>query len=427
MSEQQIAVCLRSMHQQAPSSLQTYRALGGYTVLQKVLSQQTDPEQIIKQLKDSGLRGRGGAGFPTGLKWSFISRERPGQKYVLCNADESEPGTFKDRDILAYNPHQLIEGLIIASYVMGATVAYIYIRGEYWLPYKRLQAAIDEAYAAGILGQAILGTDFQCDLHAFRGAGAYICGEETAMMNSLEGRKGMPRFKPPFPANYGIYGCPTTINNVETLASVPLILEKGAEWFSDLGCEKSAGSKIFCVSGHVKKPGNYEVKLGIPFIDLLDIAGGMLDTGRPLKAVIPGGTSMPILPAEIILKTKMDFDSLMAAGSMLGTGGVMVMDSSTCMVQVLERILKFYMHESCGQCTPCREGSAWVYRLARRILRGEGQVEDVATLERLASQIEGHTICAFGEATAWPIQGVLRHFKHEFIYYIEHGRSMLET
>lgn len=420
-----VDVCLRSLAHANPASLATYNKLGGYNAFKKICAEQTPAEDIISQLKASALRGRGGAGFPTGLKWSFVSRERPGQKYVLCNADESEPGTFKDRDIMLYNPHQLLEGILISAYVMNASVAYIYIRGEYWAPYLALEKALAEAREAGLIGAAILGSDFSCDIHIFRGAGAYICGEETAMMNSLEGKKGQPRFKPPFPANYGIYGCPTTINNVETLASVPVILERGADWFQTHGTEKSGGTKIFSVSGHVRKPGNYEVKLGIAFADLLALAGGMQASDRALKAVIPGGSSMPVLPADIMLKTNMDFESLMAAGSMLGSGGVMVMDESTCMVKVLERITKFYMHESCGQCTPCREGAGWAYRLVHKIAQAKASKEDLEMLERVANQIPGRTICGFGEATAWPIQGVLRHFKQEFIYFIEHGRSMV--
>lgn len=406
------------------ASLQSYQKVGGYRVWQNILKENRAAEDIISELKSSSLRGRGGAGFPTGLKWSFVSRERPGQKYVLCNADESEPGTFKDRDILTFNPHQVIEGMLISAYVMNASVAYIYLRGEFWWPFQCVEKALQEAYAAGLIGENILGSKFDCNVYTYRGAGAYICGEETAMMNSLEGKKGQPRFKPPFPANYGIYGKPTTINNVETLASVPVILEKGADWFLQHGTEKSGGTKIFCVSGHVQNPGNYEVKLGTPFSELLNLAGGMLHD-KPLKAVIPGGSSMPVLPAEIILKTNMDFESLMAAGSMLGSGGVIVMDESTCMVRVLERIAKFYMHESCGQCTPCREGAAWIYRVAHRIVAGQGCADDLQALERIAGSIAGRTICGFGEATAWPVQGILRHFKHELQYYIEHKRSMV--
>lgn len=421
-------VCLRTLSDPEvaaqPASLQSYQKVGGYRVWQSILKEKRTAEDIISELKSSSLRGRGGAGFPTGLKWSFVSRERPGQKYVLCNADESEPGTFKDRDILTFNPHQVIEGMLISAYVMNASVAYIYLRGEFWWPYQCVEKALQEAYAAGLIGENILGSKFDCNVYTYRGAGAYICGEETAMMNSLEGKKGQPRFKPPFPANYGIYGKPTTINNVETLASVPVILEKGADWFLQHGTEKSGGTKIFCVSGHVQKPGNYEVKLGTPFSELLNLAGGMLHD-KPLKAVIPGGSSMPVLPAEIILKTNMDFESLMAAGSMLGSGGVIVMDESTCMVRVLERIAKFYMHESCGQCTPCREGAAWIYRVVHRIVAGKGCADDLQALERLAGNIAGRTICGFGEATAWPVQGMLRHFKHEFQYYIEHKRSVV--
>lgn len=411
--------CYRTLSQSNPAALDTYLSLGGYGSWQKILAKELTEKAVIDTLKASVLRGRGGGGFPTGLKWSFISRDAPGQKYVLCNADESEPGTAKDRDLMLYNPHQLIEGLAIGGFAMGATVGYIYIRGEYWAPYEVLQAALDEIYAKGWLGKNIQGSGIDFDLYLHRGAGAYICGEETAMMESLEGKQGRPRFKPPFPANFGLYGKPTTINNVESFASVPIILEKGAEWFSQMGTEKSGGLKIFSVSGHVEKPGNYEIPLGTPFAELLDLAGGVR-AGHQLKAVIPGGSSMPILPAKDMMQANMDYESLMQAGSMLGSGGVVVMDDSTDMVRVMERISKFYMHESCGQCTPCREGSGWVYRLVRKIREGEGTMDDLAQLERVAKNIEGRTICVFGEAIAWPVAGMLRHFRHEFEHYIQH-------
>lgn len=353
-----------------------------------------------------------------------MPRSAPGQKYVLCNSDESEPGTFKDRDILRFNPHQLLEGLAIACYAMGASVAYNFLRGEFWLPFQRVEQALQEMRDVGLIGQNIQGTGINIEIHNHYSAGAYICGEETALMNALEGKRGMPRFKPPFPANYGLYGRPTNINNTETYASIPVILDKGPEWFHELGTEKSGGTKIFCVSGHVNKLGNYEVPLGTPFAELLEMAGGVL-YGAKLKAVIPGGSSMPVLPADVIMQANMDFESLMQAGSMLGSGGVMVMSEHTCMVRVLARISKFYMHESCGQCTPCREGTGWVYRLVQKIEDGQGTKEDLARLGRVAKSIEGRTICAFGEAAAWPVAGFLRHFQDEFAYHVEHGKCLV--
>ncbi|WP_423062754.1 NADH-quinone oxidoreductase subunit NuoF [Candidiatus Paracoxiella cheracis] len=417
-------VCYRTLHLDEPWTLKTYESIGGYKVLRKILTEKTSPEDIINELKESSLRGRGGAGFPTGLKWSFISRDVPGQKFVICNSDESEPGTCKDRDILRFNPHQLLEGIAIACYTLGATVAYNFLRGEFWEPMQRCEAALAEARKAGLIGKNALGSGVDIEIFNHMSAGAYICGEETALMNSLEGKRGWPRFKPPFPANYGLYGRPTNINNTETYTSVPVILEKGGKWFADLGPPKNGGTKIFSVSGHVAKPGNYEVPLGIPFAELLDLAGGMRN-GAKLKAVIPGGSSMPILPADIMMKTNMDFDSLMAAGSMLGSGGVMVMDESTCIVKVLERISKFYMHESCGQCTPCREGTGWLYRLVHQIESGEGTMRDLERLGKVAKGIEGRTICAFGEAAAWPVGGALKHFYDEFEYHVKHGKCMV--
>jgi NADH-quinone oxidoreductase subunit F len=417
------AVCYRTLHLDQPWTLKSYESIGGYQVLRKILQEKMPPENIINELKESALRGRGGAGFPTGLKWSFISRDVPGQKYVICNSDESEPGTFKDRDILRFNPHQLLEGLAIACYTMGATVGYNFIRGEFWEPMQRCEAALQEARAAGLIGKNILGSGIDIDIFNHCSAGAYIVGEETALMNALEGKRGWPRFKPPFPANYGLYGRPTNINNAETFASVPVILEKGGKWFASLGPAKNGGTKIFSVSGHVAKPGNYEIPMGTPFADLLALAGGMRH-GAKLKAVIPGGSSMPVLPANIIMQAKMDFDSLAQAGSMLGSGGVMVMDENTCMVRVLERISRFYMHESCGQCTPCREGTGWVYRLVHQIESGQGTMNDLAELARVAKGIEGRTICAFGEAAAWPVAGMLKHFYDEFKYHVEHGKCV---
>ena len=404
----------------------TYRSIGGYEAWEKILREKIPPEAIIEEVKASGLRGRGGAGFPTGLKWSFMPRKAPGQKYVVCNSDESEPGTCHDRDILRYNPHALIEGMAIGGYAMGATVGYNYIRGEFLAePVPRFEAALQEAYAAGLLGRDILGSGVDFDLHTFVGAGAYICGEETALLESLEGKQGKPRFKPPFPANFGLYGRPTTINNTQSYASVPTILRKGAKWFADLGTANAGGTVIFSVSGHVARPGNYELPLGIPFRELLEIAGGMRG-GRRLKAVIPGGSSVPVLPAEKIMDCNMDYDSLRAAGSAVGSAAVVVMDETTCMVRVLERISRFYMAESCGQCTPCREGTGWMNRVVRRILAGQGQREDIDLLVGVANQIEGHTICALGDAAAWPVQSFVRHFRHEFEYMVANGgRSMV--
>jgi NADH-quinone oxidoreductase subunit F len=372
-------------------------------------------------VKASGLRGRGGAGFPTGVKWSFMPRNAPMQKYVVCNSDESEPGTCHDRDILRYNPHALIEGMAIGGYAMGATIGYNYIRGEFLAePVPRFEAALAEAYAAGLLGKNIQGSGIDFDLHTFVGAGAYICGEETALLESLEGKPGKPRFKPPFPASFGLYGAPTTINNTQSYASVPTILRKGPQWFAGLGPANSGGTVIFSVSGHVKKPGNFEVPLGIPFRDLLELAGGMRND-RPLKAVIPGGASVPVVPGTTMLETNMDFDSLKKAGSAIGSAAVVVMDDSTCMVRMLERISRFFMAESCGQCTPCREGTGWMNRMVRRILAGQGRQTDLDLLVDVANRIEGHTICALGDASAWPVQSFMKHYRHEFQYMIDNG------
>jgi NADH-quinone oxidoreductase subunit F len=409
-------------------TLDVYRSLGGYQAWESILREKTPPEQVIEEVKASGLRGRGGAGFPTGLKWSFMPRGAPGQKYVVCNSDESEPGTCHDRDILRYNPHALIEGMAIGGYAMGATVGYNYIRGEFLAePVPRFEAALAEAYGAGLLGRDILGSGVDFDLHSFVGAGAYICGEETALLESLEGKQGKPRFKPPFPANFGLYGRPTTINNTQSFASVPYILRKGAKWFADLGTANAGGTVIFSVSGHVNRPGNFELPLGIPFRELLEIAGGVRD-GNALKAVIPGGSSVPVLPAEAIMDCNMDYDSLRKAGSAVGSAAVIVMDETTCMVRVLERITRFYKAESCGQCTPCREGTGWMNRVVRRILAGEGRSEDLDLLVGVANQIEGHTICALGDAAAWPVQSFVRHFRHEFEYMIANrGRSIVQS
>ncbi len=417
-------VCFATLGYDEPWSLETYLKVGGYQAWRRILTERIPPEQVIEEVKKSNLRGRGGAGFPTGLKWSFMPRNVPGQKYIVCNSDESEPGTCKDRDILRFNPHAVVEGMAIAGYAIGATVGYNYMRGEFMdEPYRRFARAVEEAYAEGLLGRDILGSGWDFDLYPTLGAGAYICGEETALLESLEGKKGQPRYKPPFPANYGLYGRPTTINNTETLASIPTIIRRGGEWFASLGTEKSGGVKIFSVSGHVERPGNYEVPLGTPFRELLEMAGGVRG-GRRLKAVIPGGSSVPVLPGEVMMDVNMDYESVQAAGSLLGSGAVIVMDETTCMVRVLERISRFYYAESCGQCTPCREGTGWLYRVVSRIERGQGRPEDLDLLDEVAGNIAGRTICALGDAAAMPVQSFLKHFRDEFAYHIEHGRCL---
>lgn len=411
-------ICYRTLHLKNPASLSTYVSIGGYDILKKILKEKVNPIDIINEVKASGLRGRGGAGFLTGLKWSFISKDAKGQKYIVCNSDEGEPGTFKDRDILKYNPHQLIEGMVIAGYVMGATVGYNYIRGEFYEPIDTMEKAVKEAYENGFIGKNILssGTDFM--LYNFYGAGAYICGEETALMESLEGKKGQPRFKPPFPANFGLYGKPTNINNTETYATIPVILEKGSKWHLELGKPNNGGCKIFSISGHVEKPGNYEIPLGTPFTKLLELAGGMKN-GKALKAVIPGGSSAPILPADIMHNLKMDYDSIKNAGSMLGSGAVIVMDETTCMVKALHRIAHFYADESCGQCSPCREGTSWMYKILDRIITGKGTLSDIDLLNSVATNICGRTICALGDAAAMPVQSFIKYFRQEFENYIK--------
>lgn len=417
-------VCYRNINKTDSWTLRAYENTGGYMVWRNIIKHRTPAADIIAEIKTSSLRGRGGAGFPTGLKWSFIPSDLPGQRYVICNADESEPGTFKDRDILRFNPHQLIEGIVIACYVMRASVAYIFLRGEFWEPFQRCEQALKDANAAGLIGKNIFGTGINIEIYTHMSAGAYICGEETALMNALEGQKGFPRFKPPFPANFGLYGKPTNINNVETYTSVPVILEKGGQWFANLGRPRNGGSKIFSVSGHVVKPGNYELPLGTPFSKLLATAGGVR-RGAKLKAVIPGGSSMPVLPGDIMMRTNMDFDSLIQSGSMLGSGGVIVMDESTCMVKVLARISKFYMQESCGQCTPCREGTGWIYRLVKNIEDGIGTLESIERLRCVAKKIPSRTICAFGEAATWPVEGFLKHFYDEFKYHVTHKKCLV--
>ncbi|HET9024786.1 MAG TPA: NADH-quinone oxidoreductase subunit NuoF [Burkholderiaceae bacterium] len=404
--------------------LRDYEERGGYAALRKILTERIPADAVIAEVKKSALRGRGGAGFPTGLKWSFMPRQFPGQKYLVCNSDEGEPGTFKDRDILRYNPHIVIEGMAIAAYAMGISVGYNYIHGEIWAEYERFEEALDEARKAGYLGDKIVGSEFSFQLHASHGYGAYICGEETALLESLEGKKGQPRFKPPFPASYGLYGKPTTINNTETFAAVPFIINEGADAFLNLGKPNNGGTKIFSVSGDVEAPGNYEVPLGTPFAKLLELAGGMRG-GRRIKAVIPGGSSMPVLPGDVMMATDMDYDSIAKAGSMLGSGAVIVMDETRCMVRSLERLSYFYYEESCGQCTPCREGTGWLYRVVHRIENGQGRPEDLELLNSVADNIHGRTICALGDAAAMPVRAFIRHFRGEFEHHIEHKHCLV--
>ncbi len=398
-------------------SIKDYEARGGYQALRKLLAKDggegLTQDQVIATLKESGLRGRGGAGFPTGLKWSFMPRNFPGQKHLVCNSDEGEPGTCKDRDILMFNPHIVIEGMAIAAYAMGISVGYNYIHGEIFQAYERFEAALEEARAAGYLGDNIMGSNFSFQLHAHHGFGAYICGEETALLESLEGKKGQPRFKPPFPASFGLYGKPTTINNTETFAAVPWIIRNGGQAYLECGKPNNGGTKIFSVSGDVNKPGNYEVPMGTPFSKLLELAGGVR-TGRQLKAVIPGGSSSPVLPASIMMECTMDYDSISKAGSMLGSGAVIVMDDSRDMVESLLRLSYFYQHESCGQCTPCREGTGWLWRMVDRIQHGQGRQDDLEKLDSVAGNIMGRTICALGDAAAMPVRAMLKHFRHEF-------------
>ena len=424
MVERQNTVCFRTLHLDQPWTIEAYRSVGGYVQWEKILRDKPDPDALIAELKLSNLRGRGGAGFPTGLKWSFMPRSAPGQKYIVCNSDEGEPGTCKDRDILRFNPHQLVEGMAIAGYCIGATVGYNYIRGEFYEPIARFEAAVAEAYAAGLLGKDIAGAGIDFDLYTHLGAGAYICGEETALLESIEGKKGQPRYKPPFPAQAGLYGQPTTINNTESLASVPVILEKGGQWFLEQGLPNNGGPKLFSVTGHVEKPNNFEVPLGTPFKDLLAMAGGVKG-GRQLKAVIPGGSSVPVVPGDTMMGVNMDYDSLAKVGSMLGSGAIIVMAEGTDMVKVLANLSHFYAAESCGQCTPCREGTGWLARVLHRILHGQGRPEDLDLLDSVAGHIGGRTICALGDAAAMPVQSFLKHYRHEFQHYIEHGRSLV--
>jgi NADH-quinone oxidoreductase subunit F len=404
--------------------LADYVKRGGYESLKRILNEKIPPEQVIADLKASSLRGRGGAGFPTGLKWSFMPRQFPGQKYLVCNSDEGEPGTFKDRDILRYNPHAVIEGMAIGAYAMGITAGYNYIHGEVWAEYERFEQALEEARAAGFLGDRIMGSEFSFQLHAFHGYGAYICGEETALLESLEGKKGQPRFKPPFPASFGLYGKPTTINNTETFAAVPFVLRLGAEAYAALGKPNNGGTKIFSVSGDVERPGNYEIPLGTPFAKLLELAGGMRG-GKQIKAVIPGGSSAPVIRGDVMMDTDMDYDSIAKAGSMLGSGAVIVMDETRCMVKSLLRLSYFYFEESCGQCTPCREGTGWMYRMVHRIEHGQGRQDDLDILNSVADNIQGRTICALGDAAAMPVRAMIKNFRDEFVYHIEHKHCLV--
>ncbi len=408
--------------------LADYVARGGYQALRKILGQDggtgMTPEEVIAEVKASGLRGRGGAGFPTGLKWSFMPRMFPGPKYLVCNSDEGEPGTCKDRDILMFNPHIVIEGMAIAAYAMGIGVGYNYIHGEIFDAYERFEEALAEAREAGYLGNNILGSNFSFQLHASHGFGAYICGEETALLESLEGKKGQPRFKPPFPASFGLYGKPTTINNTETFAAAPWIIRNGGQSYLEVGKPNNGGTKIYSVSGDVNLPGNFEVPMGTPFPVLLELAGGVR-TGRKLKAVIPGGSSAPVLPADIMMNCTMDYDSIAKAGSMLGSGAVIVLDDTRCMVKSLMRLSYFYTHESCGQCTPCREGTGWLHRLVHRIENGQGKMEDIDLLNSVADNIQGRTICALGEAAAMPVRAMIKHFRHEFIHHVEHKTCLV--
>lgn len=389
------------------------------------------PEWIIEQVKESGLRGRGGAGFSTGMKWSFMPKEppldregNPKPSYLVINADESEPGTCKDRDIIRHDPHKLVEGALIAGFAIRAKAAYIYIRGEFYNEASAIQTAIEEAYEAGLIGKNASGSGYDFDVYLHRGAGAYICGEETALLESLEGKKGQPRLKPPFPAGAGLYGCPTTVNNVESIAVVPTILRRGASWFAGLGKPNNTGTKIFCISGHVNKPCNVEEEMGIPLKELIEkYAGGVIGGWDNLKAIIPGGSSVPMLPKSICDNITMDFDSLREVKSGLGTAGIIVMDKSTDVIAAIERLSHFYMHESCGQCTPCREGTGWMWRIMKRLVKGEARKEEIDELLDITKQVEGHTICALGDAAAWPIQGLVRHFRGEIEERIENYKQ----
>ena len=416
-------VLLKNIDKPNSHKIDTYLEGGGYKALEKAIG--TGSDVLIQTIKDSGLRGRGGAGFPAGLKWSFIPKDPTLQKYLCCNADEGEPGTFKDRSIIELDPHLLLEGMAIACYAIGASKAYIYIRGEFAFGAQRLMEAISEAYEKGMLGEKIFGSDFSLDIYVHRGYGAYICGEETALLESIEGYRGQPRIKPPFPAIAGLYGKPTVINNVETLSCVPAIIDKGAEWFAAIGPEKSPGTKIYGVSGHVKKPGLYELPMGTPLREIIfDHAGGMKDD-KKFKAVIPGGASAPML-LEADLDTPMDFDSLAAKKTMLGSGAVIVMDETTCIVKVAFILNRFFSHESCGKCTPCREGLTWTAQILKRLENGQGRPGDVDLLDRMCGNIFGRTFCPLGDGAVMSLRGALNAFREEFIYHEEHGKCMVD-
>lgn len=419
-----IKLCTETFHLNNPASLSTYVKQGGYEAWKNIVNNKISKSEVIAKIKDSGLRGKGGAGFLTGLKWSFIPLS-DSDKYLVCNSDESEPGTCKDRDILRYNPHSIIEGMLIACYAIGASTGYNYLRGEFideqW---KVFNAALEEAYKAELIGNKIFSSNLTIDIYALIGAGAYIVGEETAMLESIEGKRGMPRIKPPFPAIKGLFDKPTIINNTETLASIPKIMLNEDGWYKNIGINNSEGIKIFCMSGHLNKPGNFEIPLGTPFASLLELAGGIWKD-RNIKAVIPGGSSVPVVKGDIMMGVNMDYDSIASVGSMLGSGGVIVMDDRTCMVSVLHRISRFYYSESCGQCTPCREGTGWLYKILSNIIEGRGTNKDLDQLDRIASQIEGHCICALGDAAAMPVRSFLKNFWEEFEYFVDNKRSMV--
>jgi NADH-quinone oxidoreductase subunit F len=410
-------VCYRTLNLAEQAKLHFYQKIGGYDTWQKILTGSITQDHILEQINIADLRGRGGAGFATVLKLHSVRNSNIEQKYVVCNADEGEPGSFKDRDILMYNPHQIIEGIAIAAYTIGATIGYIYIRGEYAEPIAIMEAALKEARKAGLLGENIQSSGINLQIHCFYGAGSYICGEETALLGSLEGNRGQPRVKPPFPTQCGLYGKPTLVNNTETLASIPVIIERGGQWYANLGLNKAKGCKIFSISGQVNTPGNYEVPLGIPFTELLSLAGGV-SGNKKLKAIIPGGVSTPVLPAKLIMPLSMDYDALVQAGSMLGTGAVIVMAEDTCMVQVLSRILRFYFHESCGQCTPCREGTGWAMRILDRLLHKNASKVDLETFKEIMAKIATNSLCALGDSVPIVVASFLQHFGDEFMEYV---------
>lgn len=417
-------ILLRNIEATDSHTLAVYKSRGGYRAFERVLGGMS-PEKLIEEVKASGLRGRGGAGFPTGMKWSFVPKDSPKPKYVICNADESEPGTFKDRLLIEKDPHAVIEGTILAAYAIQSHTAFIYIRGELVFGSKVLQGAIDEAAQAGYLGKNILGSGYDLELILHRGAGAYICGEETGLLSSLEGGRGWPKVKPPFPATHGLFGCPTVVNNVETLATLPWIIDQGAARYAAIGTEKSKGTKLFSVSGHIRKPGVYEVEMGYPFKRFLEEDCGGVPDGRKLKGVIPGGSSMPVLRADELEPVRMDYESMQAAGSMLGSGGVIVMDDSTCMVKAAWNVARFYAHESCGQCTPCREGCHWMEKIFRRIESGEGEKGDLDLVLNISGNITGNTICPFGDAAAWPAAAFIKKYRAEFEAHIAQKRCVV--